>query len=194
MADETGSVFPSGGQVRPMTRWGEDVMHRPGRKVETFDAELAQLVADMAATMYAAQGVGLAACQIGVDLALFIFDCPDADNVPRQGIVCNPTLVLPEGEDRRLDDSDEGCLSYPGAFVACARPDRATVHGFDLTGEPITIHGSGLLARCLQHETDHTNGTVFGDRVPTKLRKQLQQQMEDAAATYPPGWPATTAH
>jgi peptide deformylase len=181
--------LPTGGTVRPITRWGEDVMHRPARPVTSHDDELRSLVADMAATMYAAQGVGLAACQIGVDLAVFVYDCPDADGAPHRGVVCNPEIELPEGPDRRLDDDDEGCLSYPGAYVSCARPDRAVVRGTDLDGEPVEVVGTGLLARCLQHETDHLRGTVFGDRISDRARKKLRKQMEAAADEYPPDWP-----
>ena len=186
----TSAELPSGGSVRPVTRWGETVMHRPARPVTAYDEELRTLVADMVATMYAADGVGLAACQVGVDLAVFVFDCPDADGVMHRGVVCNPVAHLPEGRARRLDDDDEGCLSYPGAFVECARPDRARVTGQGLDGEDVTYEGDGLLARCLQHETDHTQGTVFGDRLNNRLRKRLRKQMESAAEDYPLGWPA----
>ena len=93
-------------------------------------------------------------------------------------MVCNPVLRLPEVGDRNLDEDDEGCLSFPGAFVPCARPDYAWVSGQDLAGEPVAFEGDGLLARCLQHETDHTQGTVFGDRLPTKLRKKLQPVLD----------------
>jgi len=182
--------LPEGGTVRPMTRWGTPVMHRPQRPVASYDDELRSVVADMVATMYAADGVGLAACQIGVDLAVFVFDCPDESGRNTAGVVCNPVLTLPEGRDRQLDEDDEGCLSLPGAFVACARPDRATVTGFGLDGEPVEFSGTGLLARCLQHETDHTVGTVFGDRLPTKLRKRLQKQHDKAVDDYPAEWPA----
>jgi peptide deformylase len=182
--------LPDGGTVHPMTRWGDPVMHRPARPVTEFDDTLRSLAADMVATMYAAEGVGLAACQIGVDLAIFVFDCLDEDGVEHQGIVCNPVLDLPEGKDRRLDDSEEGCLSYPGAFVPCARPDYARVTGQGLDGSPVQYAGTGMLARCLQHETDHTNGTVFGDRLSTRLRKKLRKQMEAEAELYPDGWPA----
>ena len=182
--------LPEGGTVRPMTRWGTPVMHRPQAQVTSYDDELRALVADMVATMYAADGVGLAACQIGVDLAVFVFDCPDESGERTVGVVCNPVLTLPEGRDRRLDDGDEGCLSYPGAFVECARPDFATVRGTGLTGEPVEFSGDGLLARCLQHETDHTLGTVFGDRLATKQRKKLQKQHDRAVDDYPESWPA----
>ena len=186
----TSVELPTGGAVRPVTRWGEEVMHRPARPVTAYDEELRGLVADMVATMYAAQGVGLAACQVGVDLAVFVFDCPDEDGVLHRGVVCNPVLELPEGRDRRLDESDEGCLSYPGAFVACARPDQARVTGQGLDGADVVYEGDGLLARCLQHESDHTQGLVFGDRLNNRARKRLRKEMEGAAADYPPGWPA----
>jgi peptide deformylase len=190
MSDAAAPALPSEGAVRPMTRWGEPVMHRPARPVTEFDDSLRELAADMVATMYAAEGVGLAACQIGVDVALFVFDCPDDTGTAHQGVVCNPVLHLPEGKDRRLDDDDEGCLSYPGAFVPCARPDRARVTGQGLDGEPVEYSGTGLLARCLQHETDHLHGMVFGDRLSTRMRKKLRKQMETSAADYPEGWPA----
>ena len=194
MTEELGraphGALPRGGTVRSITRWGTPVMHRPQQRVESYDEELRALAADMVATMYAADGVGLAACQVGVDLAMFVFDCPDESGTRTVGVVCNPVLTLPEGKERRLDESDEGCLSYPGAFVPCARPDFATVTGTGLDGSPVEFSGDGMLARCLQHETDHTRGTVFGDRVPTKLRKRLQKDMEKAAEDYPESWPA----
>lgn len=182
--------LPSGGTVRAITRWGTPVMHQPATAVTEYDDALRSLVADMSATMYAADGVGLAACQIGVGASVFVFDCPDAEGVITRGVVCNPTLHLPEGKDRVIDEDDEGCLSYPGAFVDCARPDYAEVSGFGLDGEPVTYRGDGLLARCLQHETDHLFGTVFGDRITARNRKKLRKQMESAAEDYPPQWPA----
>ena len=182
--------LPEGGTVRPMIRWGDPVMHRVLQPVTSYDEELRSLVADMVATMYAADGVGLAACQIGVDRAVFVFDCPDASGAHTVGVVCNPELTLPEVGERQLDDDDEGCLSLPGAFVPCARPDRASVTGTGLDGEPVAFSGDGMLARCLQHETDHLRGTVFGDRLATKLRKKLQKQHDRAAEEFPEGWPA----
>lgn len=183
--------LPDGGTVRPMTRWGEDVMHRPQQPVTSYDDDLAALVADMVATMRAADGVGLAACQIGVDLAVFVFDCPNAWGERIAGVVCNPTLRLPEGDQRRLEEDLEGCLSFPGAFAPCARPDFARVDGFGLDGSPVHFEGDGMLARCLQHETDHTRGTVFGDRLPTKVRKKLTKQHDKAVDDFPPDWPAS---
>jgi len=165
--------LPRNGRVRPMTRWGTPVMHRPQAKVEVYDEALTALAADMVASMYAADGVGLAACQ-GQRVV---------------GVVCNPVLVEPEGVSRRLDDSPEGCLSFPGAFVDCARPDYAAVEGTGLDGAPVRFEGDGLLAKCLQHETDHTLGTVFGDRISAKAMKKLRKQHDAAAEDYPPEWP-----
>ena len=182
--------LPSGGTVRRVARWGEPVMHRTQEPVTEFDEGLRELAADMVATMYAAEGVGLAACQIGVDRAIFVFDCPDDDLVPHQGVVCNPVLYLPEGRDRRLDDGDEGCLSLPGAFVPCARPSYAKVEGQGLDGAPVSFSGDGLLARCLQHETDHCKGMVFGDRLNKRARKRLFKEADAVEADFPDGWPA----
>ena len=181
--------LPTGGTVRPMTRWGTPVMHRPQAKVEVFGEALRALAADMVATMYAADGVGLAACQVGEDVAMYVFDCPDASGVRTLGVVCNPVLTLPEGSARVLDEDQEGCLSFPGAFVDLARPDWAAVDGVGLHGEPVHFEGDGLLARCLQHETDHTVGTVFGDRLGDKSRKKLQKQHDKLRRDYPPQWP-----
>ena len=176
--------------MRPMTRWGTPVMHRPEQRVTSYDETLASLAADMVATMYAADGVGLAACQVGEDVAMFVFDCPDESGQHVVGVVCNPVLSLPEGKERRLDEDEEGCLSFPGAFVECARPDHASVTGTGLDGSPVSFAGDGLLARCLQHETDHTLGTVFGDRLGTKQRKRLSKAQHKASEEYPDGWPA----
>ena len=188
--ESIGPELPEGGSVRPITRWGTEVMHRPQQRVTSYDAELRALVADMVATMHAADGVGLAACQVGVDLAVFVFDCPDEDGVFHRGVVCNPSVTLPEGKERRLDDGDEGCLSFPGAFTPLARPDFAAVDGTGLDGEPVHYEGTGLLARCLQHETDHTNGTVFGDRLGKRSLKKLTKQHDSVAEDFPAGWPA----
>ena len=190
---ESETALPEGGTVRPITRWGEPVMHRMQEPVTEFGDELRRLAADMVATMYAADGVGLAACQIGVDRSVFVFDCPDDTGTHHRGVVCNPVLYLPEGKERRLDDGEEGCLSFPGAFVPLARPDYAAVEGQDLDGNPVRYVGRGLLARCLQHETDHCNGTVFGDRLNRRSRKKLEKQHGEATEEFPAGWPASAA-
>lgn len=166
-------------------------MHRELVDIVEFDDELRTLVADMVATMYAAEGVGLAANQVGIDRKVFVFDCPNDEGVRITGVVCNPVLELPEGKERVLDVADEGCLSLPGAFVDCGRPDKASVTGQDEHGNPVRFDGDGLLARCLQHETDHLHGMVFGDRVPDKSRKRLYKIHEKYADSYPDDWPVS---
>ncbi len=183
--------LPDGGDVRPIVRWGTAVMHHELTAVTKFDDDLATLVRDMVATMRAANGVGLAANQVGVDLKVFVFDCPDADDARVTGVICNPVLTLPRGKERQLDAADEGCLSLPGAYTECSRPDQAHVTGQDENGDPVEFDGSGLLARCLQHETDHVFGTVFGDRLPARARKQLFTQHEELAIHYPDDWPVS---
>lgn len=180
----------AGGQVRPIVRWGDPVMHTRCRPVTAFDESLRRLAADMVATMAAADGVGLAAPQVGVDLAVFVYDCPDEDHTWHRGVVCNPVVQVPTGRDRRLDESEEGCLSLPGAHAVLARPDTAVCRGQGLDGSDVEVRGTGLLARCLQHETDHLGGTVFGDRLSKRVRAQLVRDHADVADQYPASWPA----
>ena len=167
------------GVVHPITLHGEPVLHTPCAPVTEFDDALKQLVADMFVSMEAANGVGLAANQIGVGLRVFVVDCPNADKERVVAHVVNPVLELPTG--RSLDDDAEGCLSVPGPYADLARPDTATVHGVDVNGNPVTIVGTGLLARCLQHETDHLNGMVYVDRLSKKERKRVLRELEDGS-------------
>ncbi|MFG2086940.1 peptide deformylase [Spirillospora sp. NPDC048824] len=166
------------GLVRPITLVGTPVLHRPCRPVEEFGPALRELADDMFASMYEADGVGLAANQIGVDLCVFVYDCPDEDGERHKGAVVNPVLELPVLENRRLDDDEEGCLSVPGPHARLARPDRAVVHGFDVTGGQVTVAGTGLLARCLQHETDHLEGRLYIDRLSARSRKKVLKEFE----------------
>ena len=179
------SELTHGGTVLPITRWGEPVMHEPTRPVTEFDDELRALVRSMFATLDAAQGVGLAATQVGVSLAVFVYDHSQV------GVVCNPVVDLPEGRERQFESADEGCLSLPGGYAPLARPNHAICHGQDVDGRPVEVIGTGLLARCLQHETDHLNGTVFGDRLSTRVRKALYAGHEKLAHLYPDDWPVT---
>lgn len=181
----------TGGVIRPITRWGTPVMHRECERVESFDAELRELVRDMFATLDAATGVGLAANQIGVDLQVFIYDCPDDDGTIHRGVVCNPTVELPGVKERRLVAVDEGCLSLPGAYQSLSRPDHAICRGQNIDGEDIEIVGHGFFARCLQHETDHLHGTVFGDRLSARARRKLYAQHEAIAERYLEDWPVS---
>jgi len=181
----------TGGHVRPITRWGTPVMHETTRPVTEFGDELHELVRDMFATMRAAEGVGLAATQVGVGMSVFIYECPDADDRVQRGVVCNPVVELPRGKDRNLDITEEGCLSWPGGYSGVPRPDKAICRGQDAYGKEIELLGTGLLARCFQHETDHLNGTVFGDRISDRSRRKLDAQVADLAWRYPENWPVS---
>lgn len=178
------------GTVQPIVRWGHPVMHRRCRPVTEFGPELWSLLGDMFATNKAAEGAGLAAPQIGVDLAAFVYDCLDEFGRERKGLVCNP--VLGEIPNPEMDTAPEGCLSLPGAFMPVARAGIAVVHGQNHLGEALTVRGTGLLARCLQHETDHLNGIVMEDHLTPGERRKLRRQHERATAEFPDGWPAET--
>ena len=168
------------GTPRPITRYGNPVLHRRCADVTVFDHDLQQLVADMFASMAAADGVGLAANQIGVDARVFVVDCPDETETNVVAHVVNPVLHLPDS--RELEVDSEGCLSVPGVRADVGRPTTASVTGVDMFGEPVRIDGTGLLARCLQHETDHLDGLLYVDRLPTKKRKRLLAESAQAPA------------
>ncbi|MEE1738261.1 peptide deformylase [Streptomyces sp. BE147] len=157
----------SSGLIRAMSLLGDPVLHSVCEDVTDFGPSLAGLVEDMFATMYAAQGVGLAANQIGVPLKVFVYDCPDDDEVRHLGHIVNPELVEADGITVR---GPEGCLSLPGIEAGTPRFDRAVVEGVSVTGEPVRITGTGWFARCLQHECDHLEGMVYTDRL-TGLRR-----------------------
>jgi peptide deformylase len=154
--------------VRPIRIVGDPVLHTPTRPVTEFDDALRGLVADMFDTMAAADGVGLAANQIGVPLRLFVFDCPDDElRQRRRGVIANPVLET-SGRPETMpdpDDDDEGCLSVPDEQFPTGRAGWARVTGADEQGEPVAIEGRGFLARCLQHETDHLDGLLYLDRL-----------------------------
>ncbi|WP_409470296.1 peptide deformylase [Streptomyces sp. HC307] len=167
------------GKVRRITEVGEEVLHKPCRDVTEFGPDLAALIDDMFLTMYIADGAGLAANQVGVDLRLFVYDCPDDDGVRHVGHIVNPVLEPLDPAGRRLLDEGEGCLSVPGAVMDVARPDRAVVRGYDQEGRPLVIEGTGYFARCLAHETDHVNGHVYLDRLSSRERKEALRQVAD---------------
>lgn len=166
------------GEVRRITLVGEDVLHRPCRPVTEFGTpELTRLVDDMFATLYVAEGAGLAANQVGVDLRLFVWDCTDEYGVRHVGHIVNPVLDELPAADRRLVEAEEGCLSVPGPYMRVSRPDRAVVRGRDRDGNPLVIEGWGYFARCLQHETDHLNGMLYLDRLPRRRRAAALREM-----------------
>ena len=164
------------GVARPIVTYGSDpVLHRRCAEVTEFDRDLRRLVLDMFASMHAADGVGLAANQIGVDARVFVIDCPDAAGEDVVGYVVNPVLTLPGpvGDEPADEMTEEGCLSVPGPYAELPRAFRARVEGVDVAGDPISIEATGMAARCLQHEVDHLDGTVYVDKLPTDLKERL---------------------
>jgi peptide deformylase len=164
------------GIARPIVTYGSDpVLHRPCTPVTEFDRVLRHLLLDMFASMAEADGVGLAANQIGVDARVFVMDCPDADGEDVVGYVVNPVLTIldPVGDEPPVEVTEEGCLSVPGPYAELERAFRARVDGVDVHGDPTSIEATGMAARCLQHEVDHLNGTVYVDLLPEELREKL---------------------
>ena len=164
------------GVARPIVTYGSDpVLHRSCAPVTTFDRDLRHLLLDMFASMSAADGVGLAANQIGVDARIFVIDCPDADGEDVVGYVVNPVLTVlePVGDEPVVEVTEEGCLSVPGPYAELERAFRARVDGVDVHGDPTSIEATGMAARCLQHEVDHLQGTVYVDLLPAELKERL---------------------
>jgi peptide deformylase len=166
--------------VRPIRIIGDPVLHRPTRLVEKFDDELKALVEDMFETMAAAGGVGLAANQIGVDLRLFVYDCPDEETRTRvRGVVVNPVLEMSARPETMPDpeDDEEGCLSVPAEHFPTGRAEWARVTGVDADGAPVKVEGRGFLARCLQHETDHLDGIIYIDRLIGRNQRAAKKML-----------------
>ena len=160
--------------ARPIRVFGDPVLRTPTDEVVDFDDSLAQLIDDLFASMYAAEGVGLAANQIGVGLSVFVFDCPDASGRHHVGHVVNPVLVSTGGD---IDDDFEGCLSIPGLHYETERASYAAVEGKDKTGAPVRYVGDGQFARCLQHETDHLHGLMFVDRLRGRTKRKAMREV-----------------
>ncbi len=157
--------------IQPIRLFGDPVLVTPAVQVVDFDKELRTLVADLTDTMLEAPGVGLAAPQIGVGLRVFVWDIDEA-----LGHLINPTLDLSE----ELQDGEEGCLSFPALSYETPRSFRAVAKGFNMYGEPITVEGTELLARCLQHESDHLDGIVFIDRLSADDRKLAMKEIRES--------------
>jgi peptide deformylase len=157
--------------VRTIALLGEEVLREPGVEVEAFDDELRRLVADMLETMYYAEGIGLAAPQIGVSQRVCVLDLREKDDREAgRWVFVNPVVVESSDEE---DKKTEGCLSIPEMEEVVTRPARVTVRGFDAEGQAIEVEADGLLARALQHEIDHLDGILFIDRLSTFKRRAL---------------------
>jgi peptide deformylase len=165
--------------IRPILRYGEGVLHAPAAPVERFDTSLHALLRDMTETMYAAPGVGLAAPQIGVPLRVFVIDLSVGKRHGDLIELINPEFVTCEG----LQLEEEGCLSLPGFEATVVRPSRAVVRGFDRDGAGKTVEGTGLLARALQHEMDHLEGSLFVDRLRGIRRDLIVRKVQKLKRT-----------
>jgi peptide deformylase len=147
--------------LRPIVRYGAPGLATRTMPVETIDAGVLKLVDDMVDTMYAAPGVGLAAPQVGVALRICVIDLSVGKRGGELFTLINPEFLERDG----MQVEEEGCLSVPGFNASVARPARAVVRALDRDGVPRIIEGTGLLARALQHELDHLDGTLFLDRL-----------------------------
>jgi peptide deformylase len=157
--------------VKPIRLFGDPVLRTPAEPVRDFDAELRKLVKDLTDTMMEAPGLGLAAPQIGVGLRVFTYNIDDV-----LGHLINPSLRLSDEEET----DDEGCLSFPGLQYPTTRALGLIASGFDMHGEPVTLEGTGQLARCVQHETDHLDGILFIDRLDPAQRKLAMKEIRAA--------------
>jgi peptide deformylase len=157
--------------VQPIRLFGDPVLRKRAAEVVDFDAELRKLVQDLTDTMLDAPGAGLAAPQLGVSLRAFTWYVDG-----EVGHLINPTLELSEEQQ----DGLEGCLSLPELTYDCRRALSVVANGFDMYGEPVTIHGSELLARAIQHETDHLDGVLFIDRLDDAARKAAMKAIRES--------------
>ena len=157
--------------VVPIRLFGDPVLRTPAAEVVTFDKELHGLVKDLTDTMRDAPGVGLAAPQLGVSLRVFTYWVDD-----ELGHLVNPVLDLSDEQQ----DGEEGCLSVPDLTFECKRARSVVAKGMNMHGEPVTLEGSDLLARCVQHETDHLDGIVFIDRLDAQTRKEAMKAIRES--------------
>jgi peptide deformylase len=159
--------------IRPIRLLGDPVLRTPCDVVTSFDAELRALVEDLMDTLLGAPGrAGVAANQIGVSARVFVWDAGGS-----RGHLVNPTVMV--GEERQ--GGEEGCLSLPELYFPTPRAMRATAHGFDQHGEPLTIDGTGFLARALQHEADHLDGRVYVDTLTGDTRRKALREIRSAS-------------
>ena len=147
--------------IRPILKYGDEMLHDLARPVEVVTGEIQRLVDDMVETMYAAPGIGLAAPQVGMPLRIFVVDLSGGRDPLGLIVMINPEFIERDG----VQLEEEGCLSVPGFNATVVRPVRVVVKGLDRGGNEHTREASGLLARAFQHEMDHLEGTLFVDRL-----------------------------
>lgn len=154
--------------IRPILRYGAEVLHHPAKPVAAITPDVVHLIDDMIQTMYTAPGIGLAATQVGAEQRIFVVDLSLGRNASELMVFVNPEFVERDG----MQLEEEGCLSVPGFNATVARPQRVVLRGQDREGVERTVEGTGLLARAFQHEMDHLDGTMFIDRL-RGLQKDL---------------------
>jgi peptide deformylase len=162
--------------VLPIRLVGDPVLREAAAPVTDFDAELRTLVTDLRETLADRRGAGLAAPQLGVGLRVFVF-APQLAEGDLDHLV-NPVLEFP---DEETQDGPEGCLSIPGVYLDTRRRLNVVAKGFSMHGDPVQVVGGGLLARCVQHETDHLDGVLFIDRQRPEQQDQLLATIKAAA-------------
>jgi peptide deformylase len=161
-------------KIYNIVKYGDPVLEKPGATVKNFDAALEELAEDMFASMYAAQGVGLAAPQIGKSVRLAVVDVTTGKNPEAKIVLVNPEVVHAEGEARE----EEGCLSIPGFRGYVVRPQFVTVRAQNLKGETFEIRGENLLARAFCHEIDHLNGILFLQHLSMLKRDLIKRKIK----------------
>jgi peptide deformylase len=157
--------------IQPIRLFGDPVLVTPAAEVVDFDKEIRNLVSDLTDTMLNAPGAGLAAPQIGVPLRVFVWDVDE-----ELGHLINPSLDLSE----EMQEGGEGCLSFPELLYDTPRAMRVVAKGWNMYGEPVAVEGSQLLARAIQHETDHLDGILFIDRLSPEDRKLAMKEIRES--------------
>ena len=165
--------------IYPITKYGEAVLESPAKPVDKFDDELAKLCEDMFESMYVAQGVGLAAPQIGLAKKLAVVDVSVGKNPEAKLVLANPEIIHVEGDQRE----EEGCLSLPGFRCSVLRPAYVTVRAQNVTGETYEMRGEGLLARAFCHEIDHLNGILFIQHLSMLKRDLMKRRIRKLRKT-----------
>lgn len=160
--------------IYPIVKYGQEILEKPAPPVTAFDGSLEKLVADMFETMYAANGVGLAAPQIGIALNLCVIDAPESEESRTKLVLANPVIIASEGEQV----GEEGCLSLPDFSAKTRRPFRVTVRAQDQAGKEFTATGEGLLARAFCHETDHLAGKLFISHLSSLKRDSIKRKIK----------------
>lgn len=179
--------------ILEVVKYGHPLLRQKGARIETFDADVRRLIADMLETMYAAKGVGLAAQQVGRALQVTVIDVAGVPDRPSTievngepvEVASHMPLVLVNPEIKPVGDpvsGPEGCLSFPEIYADISRPEFVEVKALNEKGKPICFRAGGLLSRAVQHEVDHLNGILFIDRMDKKAKEEVRAEIEELQA------------